>query len=370
MDLYIVLGVRQDATESDIKRAYRRLARRYHPDINPGDRTAEERFRQVLEAYETLIDQERRSRYDAGHETAPASDVRRSGFEGFDFTARGVDHSATFGDLFAEVLMDRGARAPAEQRGADLHHEAQLTFEEAFGGHELAFAVTRRAACRTCGGAGVSRTATGACSMCQGTGAVRSVRGHMVFSRTCSGCGGSGRHRPRACATCAGAGHEVRTETVLLNVPPGVTDGERLRVSGAGDAGLRGGESGDLYVTVRVAAHERFRREGDDIHVVVPVAIHEAGLGARVDVPTPDGVARVRVPPGTQSGQRFRLRERGARSTRTGRRGDLVVEVKLVLPTLLDERSKELLREFGRINGGEPRDRSMPEPGHPGGTEG
>lgn len=368
MDLYIVLGVRQDASESDIKRAYRRLARRYHPDINPGDRTAEERFRQVLEAYETLIDHERRSRYDAGHETPPASDVRRSGFEGFDFSSRGVDHSATFGDLFAEVLMDRGTRAPSAQRGADLHHEASLSFDEAFSGHELACVVTRRDTCRTCAGAGVSRSATGACSMCQGTGAVRSVRGHMVFSRTCSGCGGSGRHRPRACATCAGAGHEVRSETVLLRVPPGVVDGERLRVAGAGDAGLRGGGAGDLYVTVRVAPHDRFRREGDDIHVVVPVAIHEAGLGARVDVPAPDGAARVRVPPGTQSGQRFRLRERGARSTRTGRRGDLVVEVRLVLPPLLDERSKELLREFGRINGADARDRSMPDDRPSGGT--
>jgi molecular chaperone DnaJ len=154
----------------------------------------------------------------------------------------------------------------------------------------------------------------------------------------------------------------VRSETVTLRVPPGVTDGERLRVSGAGDAGLRGGPAGDLYMTVRVAPHERFRREGDDIHVVVPVAIHEAGLGARVDVAAPDGVARVRVPPGTQSGQRFRLRERGAPSTRTGLRGDLVVEVRLELPPLLDERSKELLREFGRINERSARDRTVPVP--------
>jgi molecular chaperone DnaJ len=151
----------------------------------------------------------------------------------------------------------------------------------------------------------------------------------------------------------------VRSETVALRVPPGVADGERLRVSGAGDAGLRGGPAGDLYMTVRVAPHERFHRDGDDIHVVVPVAIHEAALGARIDVPSPDGGARLRVPPGTQSGQRFRLSERGAPSTRTGRRGDLVVEVRLVLPALLDERSKELLREFGRINDGGVRDRAV-----------
>jgi molecular chaperone DnaJ len=189
----------------------------------------------------------------------------------------------------------------------------------------------------------------------------------MVFSRTCTGCGGTGQHRPRACQSCGGAGYQARTETVVVRVPPGVADGERLRLPGRGDAGRHGGPAGDLYVTVRVTPHALFRRDGDDIHVAVPVAIHEAALGARVDVPAPGGVARVRVPPGTQSGQRFRLRERGAMSTRTGRRGDLVVEARLVLPPLLDERSKELLREFGRINGGNVRERLLPR--HDEGTE-
>lgn len=353
MDLYVVLGVAHGASEAEIKRAYRRLARRYHPDINPGDRVAEARFRQILHAYETLIDPQRRSRYDAGHGAEPQDDRRKSGFEGFDFSARGVDYSATFGDLFAEVLAERGARQAPRERGADLHHEVTLTFDEALRGAERTVTVTRREQCRACGGSGASKASPGACLACHGSGTVRSVRGHMVFSRTCVTCSGTGQMRPRACEVCGGAGQETRTETVSVRIPPGVADGHRVRVPAKGNAGVRGGHPGDIYITVRVAAHAQFRREGDDVHLVVPIAIHEAALGARIDIPAPDGVARLRVPPGTQSGQRFRLRERGAPSARNGRRGDLVVEVRLMLPKVLDERSKELLREFGRINGGE-----------------
>jgi len=173
----------------------------------------------------------------------------------------------------------------------------------------------------------------------------------MVFSRACSGCGGTGQQTPRACEPCAGTGQETRSERVIARIPPGVADGDRMRIPSKGNAGLHGGAAGDLYVTVRVAAHPVFRREGDDLHMVVPIAVHEAALGTKIEIRTLDGSARLRVPPGTQSGQRFRLRERGAPSTRTGQRGDLIVDVRIVLPKLLDERSKELLREFGRING-------------------
>jgi molecular chaperone DnaJ len=360
MDLYVILGIEHGASESEIKRAYRRLARRYHPDINPGDRTAEVRFRQILEAYETLIDPERRSRYDAG---SPEGDDRRtSGFEGFDFSGRAGDHSATFGDLFAEVLTARGQQRPAAERGSDLHQTLTLSFDEAFNGSQRTVTVTRRETCRTCAGTGVTRASTSTCPVCQGAGMVRTVRGHMVFSRTCPGCGGTGQQRPHACQPCGATGHITHSEAVQVRIPPGIADGERVRVSRKGNAGLRGGEPGDLYITMQVSPHPLYRRDGDDLHITVPIAIHEAALGARVEVPTPDGGARVRVPPGTQSGQRFRLRERGAPSARDGRRGDLVVEVKLVLPKLLDERSKELLREFGRINGENVRE-SFGDPG-------
>jgi molecular chaperone DnaJ len=351
MDLYIVLGVQHGASESDIKRAYRRLARRYHPDINPGDNAAEARFRQILDAYETLIDPARRSQYDAGYRFEAVPGRQAAGFEGFDFSTRGADYSATFGDLFAEVLTERGSRKPAPQRGADLHLEMQVSFEDALAGVQRAIAVTRTEHCHVCAGSGRTRATTGSCTLCVGTGAVRSVRGHMVFSRSCTACGGTGQQRPRACEPCAGSGQETRSETVTARIPAGVADGDRLRVPSKGNAGLHGGQPGDLYVTVKVAAHAVFRREGDDLHMTVSIAIHEAALGAKIDLLTLDGGARLRVPPGTQSGQRFRLRERGAPSTGNGQRGDLIVEVRIVLPKLLDERSKELLRQFGRING-------------------
>jgi molecular chaperone DnaJ len=350
MDLYIVLGVQQGATESEIKRAYRRLARRFHPDINPGDQTAAARFRQILEAYETLIDPSRRSLYDAGHPMSVDGSQQASGFEGFDFSTRGVDYSATFGDLFAEVLTERGARQSTSQRGADLHVEMQVTFEEALAGGQRVMTVTRRDHCRHCAGSGRTRSSTGPCHLCQGTGAVRSVRGHMIFSRSCGACSGTGHQRPRPCEPCAGSGQETRSETVSVRIPPGVADGDRLRVPGKGNVGLSGGQAGDLYATVRVGVHPVFRRDGDDLLMAVNVAVHEAALGAKVDIQTLDGAARLRIPPGTQSGQRFRLRGHGAPSTRNGQRGDLIVEVRIMLPKLLDERSKELLREFGRIN--------------------
>ena len=350
MDLYIVLGLAHGATEADIKRAYRRLARRFHPDINPGDRVAEARFRQILDAYETLIDPQRRSRYDAGQGFDSGSERQKSGFEGFDFSARGVDHSATFGDLFAEVLSQRGDTGRAQERGADLHQDIQIPFEQALSSTQRTVTVTRRETCRGCAGTGLTRASAGRCPHCQGSGAVRTVRGHMVFTRGCPSCAGSGEQRPRPCERCAGAGQGTRSETVQVAIPAGIADGERVRIPGKGNAGLRGGPPGDLYLTVHVGTHPAFRREGDDLHTVVPIAIHEAALGARVEVPTPDGVARLRVPPGTQSGQRFRLRERGMPAGPEGRRGDLVVEVRLMLPKVLDERSKELLREFGEIN--------------------
>jgi molecular chaperone DnaJ len=351
MDLYVILGLPHGANDADIKRAYRRLARRFHPDINPGDRTAEARFRQILEAYETLIDPDRRQRYDLGFGPEP-EDRKTSGFEGFDFSARGSDHSGTFGDLMAEVLTERDARRQAPpERGADLHHELQLSFDDALHGAERPVTVTRREVCRACAGSGRTRATAGSCLVCQGSGAVRSVRGHMIFSKTCPACGGTGKQRPRACEPCGGTGQETRSESISVRIPPGLADGERVRVAGKGNAGLRGGEPGDLYIRVRVLPHPLYRREGDDLHMVIPIAVHEAALGARVEVPTPDGLARLRVPPGTQSGQRFRMRERGAPSARDGRRGDLVIEARLMLPRLLDERSKELLREFGKING-------------------
>jgi molecular chaperone DnaJ len=354
MDFYIVLGIEREATLGDIKRAYKRLARRYHPDINPGDRTAAQQFRQIAEAYETLSDPERRRRYDTLGNPVAVSGAQVFGFDGFDFSMSVSGAAApTFGDLFAEILQQREAGGTGEEgeRGADLHQTITLTFDEAMRGGDRRLVVTRQMHCDACRGAGRVKTAESRCPACHGAGTLKTARGHMVFSRPCGECRGTGRMVDIPCTACAGRQTVAHTETVTIRLAPGLASEASVRVPARGHAGRHGGDPGDLYIHVRVEPHQFFVREGDDVHVVVPLAIHEAALGARINVPAIDGRARLRVPPGTQSGQRFRVRERGAPSPRDGRRGDLVVEVRLMLPRNLDERSKELLREFGRLNG-------------------
>ena len=354
MDLYIVLGIERSAPPGDIKRAYRRLARRLHPDINPGDQEAAARFRQVLDAYETLMDPDRRRRYDSGQlNSGDPEDAATFGFDGFDFSTRvHAERTTTFGELFEEVFARRGGREPDDgaDHGADIHARTSLTFEEAWHGVQRAVTVTRQDVCRTCAGSGFQRVAETRCVGCEGTGVVRSVRGHMVFSKNCPTCGGAGRLKQEECAPCRGQGVEPRSETLAVRIPAGIADGATVRIGGKGHAGVRGGAPGDLFIGVDILEHPVYRREGDELHMTVPIAVHEAALGAKIEIPTPDGNVRLRVPPGTQSGQRFRLRDRGAVG-RNGRRGDLVVDVRMKLPKVLDERSKELLREFGRING-------------------
>jgi molecular chaperone DnaJ len=358
MDLYIVLGLQRGATPADVKRAYRRLARRYHPDINPGDRESAARFRQISDAYETLIDPDRRRRYDAGQSGTVTVETTAYGFAGFDFSgASQAERPTTFGDLFEDVFTRRERdRGDGAEYGADLHLKAPLTFDEAWRGVQWPVSVTRQEACRSCAGSGFHRTLESRCLACEGTGVVRSVRGHMVFSKNCPHCGGNGRLRQLACETCHGQGVETRAESISVRIPAGVADGARVRVPGKGHAGVRGGPPGDLYIDVEVKPHAHYQRVDNDIHMIVPIAVHEAALGARIDTPTPDGPIRLRVPPGTQSGQRFRLRERGVPSAKNGQRGDLVVEVRILLPRVLDERSKQLLRQFGSINGENVRD--------------
>jgi len=353
MDFYIVLGLDRAATLNEIKRAYKRLARKFHPDINPGDRLAESQFRQIAEAYETLSDPDRRRRYDTAGPSARAQEAPTFGFEGFDFSVSVSGASAsTFGELFADVLHQRAQKSDerSPERGADLHHAIALSFEQAMRGGQQQITVTRQEHCRACGGTGRLEAPERRCVQCHGAGTVKSARGHMVFSKPCPHCRGTGRQADTRCPDCGGHQIEMRTEPLTINIPSGLGDGARIRVPGRGHAGPNGGEYGDLHITVKVEAHPLFRREGDDLHIIVPIAVHEAALGAKLDVPSIDGRARLRVPPGTQSGQKFRVRERGVPSARDGRRGDLVVEVRLVLPRVLDERSKELLREFGRIN--------------------
>jgi molecular chaperone DnaJ len=353
MDLYVILGVGSDASAADIKRAYRRLSRRYHPGINPGDRTAQEMFARISEAYEVLMDPHRRHEYDAGG-AGPAPLAGGGGapqFTEFDFSVRAHGAQAsTFSELFAEVLNPVPAAGGGRpEPGADLHATLAVPFEVQLTGDERQVVVTRQVACSACQGAGRLATAEGRCARCEGRGQTRWARGHMVFAKECAACAGTGRRRSDACAACVGHGRAVRSEAVTVRVPPGTRDGARLRVPERGNAGRFGGPSGDLYVTLQVASHPLFRREGDDLLCTMPVAVHEAVLGARIEVPSLDGTIRLNLPPGTQGGRRFRARGRGFPMA-TGGAGDLIAEVRIVLPSTIDERSRELIREFGRLN--------------------
>jgi molecular chaperone DnaJ len=359
MDFYVVLGVRRGASDSDIRRAYKRLARQFHPDINPGDGAAAARFRDIALAYETLVDPDRRQSYDRG-DPAPVV-VPAAGFAGFDFSPRvNAEPSTTFGDLFAEVIRGTGERGAV--RGADVHVATTISIEDVLVGTRRQVTVHRQAACAACAGTGAVRTAPVACSACEGRGVHHVARGHMMFTRPCDRCGGTGHRSAQRCGACAGRGLEPRVERLDVDIPAGIADGARVCVDGMGHAGMHGGRPGDALVEIQVAPHPLYRRDGGDLHVEVPVAVHEAALGTRVGLPAIDGAAlRLRVPPGTQSGQRFRLRERGLPTGRSGVRGDVIAEVRVMLPAVLDERSKELLREFGRVQHESVRDARFPQ---------
>jgi molecular chaperone DnaJ len=354
MDLYSVLGVSSSASAGEIERAYRKLARQFHPGLNPGDRHAEERFRQVDAAYQVLGDEARRREYDGQGSRPAASDQieHRVSFAGFDFSAPADGPTAaTFSELFAEVFQDAARRATSAERGLEIDASLPLTFEEALRGGRFQLSVSRQEPCEICGGEGWTARSPAPCPECGGQGTRQWARGHMVFTKKCERCEGRGALTSQGCRACGGAGLRSGATAVMIDVPPGVESGARLVMPGCGHA-VRGGAPGDLYVTVAVAAHPFFRRAGDDVVLTLPVAVHEAALGARVDVPTLDGPVKLRIPAGTASGQRFRLRGRGVPS-RTGdpdHAGDLVVEIAIVLPPVRDERSRELLKEFGRLN--------------------
>lgn len=351
MDFYAILGLDPSASAADIKRAYRRLARRYHPGINPGDRAAEAMYARVSEAYETLIDPLRRQRYDAEGGAAQPVEAASVQFTEFDFSvaAHGAQ-AATFSELFAEVLNPvprPGAARP--ESGADIQTSVTVGFAEAFRGTERQVLVVRQVACSRCRGSGQMPVHEVRCAACQGTGRMRWARGHMVFVRACEACGGAGRRRVQRCAACGGHGRSLRSDAVRVAVPPGTADGVRLRVPGRGHVGQHGGPYGDLYVTVHVQPHPVFRREGDDLTCVLPVAVHEAVLGAEIEIPSLDGPVALEVPPGTQAGDRLRVPGRGMAGP-AGTRGAFVAEVQLVLPARVDERSRELMRAFGERN--------------------
>ena len=359
MNFYVILGVSENASTSEIKRAYKRLARRYHPGINPGDRSAEMMFARVSEAYETLVDPGRRRQYDSGGAAAePAGEATTFMFSEFDFSvARKGPEASTFTELFADILhpvprRDEGRPEP----GADVHAALTLSFAEAVRGVERQVLVTRQVTCRACAGSGRLVAHEGQCGECRGSGEVRWARGHMVFSKPCDACNGAGSRTWQRCVVCVGEGRTVRSESLTIPVPAGIEDGARLRFRELGHAGRHGGSTGDLAVTVTVQPHRIFARQGDDLVAVLPVAVHEAALGARIDVPMLEGTAKLRIPAGTQAGQHLRIPGAGLPNP-SGGRGDVVFEVRLVLPSGLDERSLDLMREFGERNAQNVRER-------------
>ncbi len=358
-NLYVILGLNQGVTVSEIKKAYRRLARRFHPDINPGDRAAEDRFKGISEAYEVLIDPDKRSFYDEhGYYSEGVLDGQKE--SGWDISFRGFDSGGSsdasrFSDLFDDFFTRaRMARRPDATN--DVECQASLSFEESIRGVRTTVNVYRKRPCDACRGLG---RAAGSmeydCGHCGGSGEWIRSKGHLRFSMTCPQCEGSGRVAV-ACSVCAGEGRTSQSERIEVEIPPGVSAGSRVRFRGQGNIDSRTNELGDLYVVTNVSPDSFFRRAGDNIHCIVPITVSEAALGAKIEVPTVDGAALLKIPQGTQSGQVLKLRGKGAPSLRGDDvRGDQYVEVSVVVPKVTDERSREILRELAELDQDNPR---------------
>jgi molecular chaperone DnaJ len=354
-DYYVVLGIEKGATEEEIKKAYRRLAVKHHPDKNPDDKTAEEQFKELGEAYEVLSDPQKRTLYDQyGH----AAFDRRAGAQ-----ARGGFHDPfeVFREVFGgggifEDLFGGGRQDPTQpQRGDDLRYDMEITFEEAAHGCEKEITVTKLDRCETCHGTGAeSGSRARVCPGCGGRGQVITSRGIFSIAQTCPQCHGAGKIIDKPCKTCRGAGRRERTSKITLRIPAGVDTGSRLRSSGNGEAGLRGGPAGDLYVVLHVKPHEVFQRDGEDLLCEVPVGFVQAALGVEIDVPTLDGKASLKIPPGTQPGTMFRLKGKGVKNLQGYGHGDLHVRINVEVPTQLSSAQKAKLQEFADLcNGNE-----------------
>ena len=371
-DYYELLGVPRKASAKDIRAAFRKLARKYHPDLNPGDKSAEEKFKQLQEAYDVLSDSKKRQMYDQygfySDNLPPGGPGAASGqggeqdvnfdFDGFDFGGGSGAGSggSSFRDLFSQFFSGgRGSTAtePEHEPGGDLEYQIEIGFWDAVRGAVKKLSITRLDTCETCHGTG----AVGApqtCTVCGGTGTIRQSAGKMKFNVPCTRCGGTGKLRT-ACKTCGGEGRVRRTETIDVRIPPGLANGARLRVPGKGNSGTMGAPAGDLYLRVEVRPHPFFERRGDDLYTKVPITVSEATLGAKVEVPTIDGRSLVRIPPGTNSGSTLRLREKGVPSARNGSRGDQYVEIQVIVPKPTDERVRKLMKELEEVEPADPR---------------
>jgi molecular chaperone DnaJ len=347
MDAYEALGVKRTASPAEIRRAWQRLSRALHPALNPGDPAAAERYVEAERAFHLLSDPQKRAAYDRGERSAVAvPPASPGGFEGFDFSARVHVETVGFRELFDAGSTSGPPAGPL--RGEDLEQATRLTFEESMRGATRRLHLVRFEPCRACGGAGDVAIGPVPCPRCGGAGTVRGSRGHMIFSRRCGPCDGTGQIRRAACPRCEGEGRAAASEWLDVRIPPGVGHGSAVRIPGAGNAGRRGGPSGDFVLIVEVEDHPDYRREGDDLFCEVPVGLVPAALGGHVEVKAPDGAITIELPAGTQHGQRFRLRKRGVPRP-DGGRGDLWVEVRVVVPAVTDDRGRSLLRELQEV---------------------
>lgn len=349
-EYYELLGVSRTTSDEELKKAYRKAAMRYHPDRNPGDKTAEEKFKELSEAYAVLSDPEKRAQYDRyGH--AAFEQGGGPGFDGFDFSGNFDDIlGGIFGDIFGGGT-GRGGRRGA-RRGEDLSYNLEISFEEAAFGTEKTLSIPRMTACEICGGKGAKPgTTPKTCTMCRGSGQVRFQQGFFTIARTCTQCGGQGTVITDPCTPCRGTGATRKTSTLPVKIPAGVDTGARLKLRGEGEASFAGGSSGDLYVMLRVREHPLFVRQHNDVVCEIPVSFPQAALGAEIEVPTLEGKLKMKVPAGTQSNSTFRLRGKGVVDLHGGGRGDQLVRVVVETPRKLSAKQRELLEEFARLDG-------------------
>ena len=347
-DYYETLGIARGAEGDDIKKAYRTLAMKFHPDRNQGDKAAEQKFKEISEAYDVLKDDQKRAPYDRfGHAAFEngANGARGFGNAGFDFSATG------FADIFDEMFgefMGRSRGGQGRGRGADLRYNMTITLQEAFAGKQATVRVPGSAPCEACQGSGGEKgTQPVVCPTCRGAGKVRATQGFFTIERSCHTCGGGGRIIEKPCKNCAGAGRVRKEKSLSVNIPAGVEDGTRIRLAGEGEVGMRGAPPGDLYIFLSLAAHPIFKREGSDLYCRVPLPLTTAALGGTIEVPGIDGSrVRVTVPAGAQNGQPFRLRGKGMSVLRSTARGDMYVEIQVETPVNLSKRQQDLLREF------------------------
>jgi len=350
-DYYEVLGVNRDASAEEIKKAYRKLAMKHHPDRNAGDKVSEEKFKEANEAYEILTDENKRAAYDRfGH--AGVDPSAAGGFGGAGAGGFSGSFADAFGDIFGDIFGGGRGRSTVF-RGADLRYNLEITLEQAARGTETKIRIPTLAECDTCHGSGAKPgTSPVTCPTCHGHGQVRMQQGFFSIQQTCPKCHGSGKFVQTPCADCHGAGRVKHQKTLSVKIPAGVDEGDRVRLSGEGEAGVNGGPPGDLYVVVQIKPHPVFQRDGDDLHCEMPVSISTAALGGEVEIPTLDGQARIRIPAETQTGKVFRLRGKGVKGVRSHGPGDLLCHVMVETPVNLTDRQKELLREFEAISEG------------------